>query len=86
MLRDALRQVWRRAPFRIDAWVVLPEHMHCLWTLPASDAEFPGRWRDQDGIPERGWARICRLPISVIPGRPAGAGPEPMNTCNSRGS
>jgi putative transposase len=43
MLRDALRQVWRRAPFRIDAWVVLPEHMHCLWTLPASDAEFPGR-------------------------------------------
>jgi putative transposase len=34
-----------RAPFRIDAWVVLPDHMHCLWTLPRGDADFPGRWR-----------------------------------------
>jgi putative transposase len=51
-LRDPVRQVRRHAPFRIDAWVVLPDHMHCLWTLPAGDAEFPGRWRDQDGILE----------------------------------
>src|SRR5438132_9595619 len=51
-LRDAVRQVRRRAPFRIDAWVVLPDHMHCLLTLPAGDAAFPGRWRDQDGILE----------------------------------
>ena len=58
MLRDAVRQVRRHAPFHIDAWVVLPDDMHCLWTLPAGDAELPGRWRDQDGILERGWARI----------------------------
>jgi putative transposase len=32
-LRDAVRRVRFRAPFRIDAWVVLPDHMHCLWTL-----------------------------------------------------
>ena len=44
-LRDAVRQVRLHAPFRIDAWVVLPDHMHCLWTLPAGDADFPGRWR-----------------------------------------
>ena len=44
-LRDAVRQVRLRAPFRTDAWVVLPDHMHCLWTLPAGDAHFPGRWR-----------------------------------------
>jgi putative transposase len=44
-LREAVRQVRRRAPFVIDAWVVLPDHMHCLWTLPAADADFPGRWR-----------------------------------------
>jgi REP element-mobilizing transposase RayT len=31
-LRDAVRQVRARAPFHIDAWVVLPDHMHCLWT------------------------------------------------------
>jgi REP element-mobilizing transposase RayT len=45
VLRDAVRQVRVRAPFRIDAWVVLPDHMHCLWTLPQGDADFPGRWR-----------------------------------------
>ena len=44
-LRDAIRPVRRHAPFHIDAWVVLPDHMHCLGTLPAGDADFPGRWR-----------------------------------------
>src|ERR1700730_3873749 len=43
--RDAVRQVRLHAPFRIDAWVVLRDHMHCLWTLPAGDADLPGRWR-----------------------------------------
>ena len=31
-LREAVRQVRARAPFHIDAWVVLPDHMQCLWT------------------------------------------------------
>jgi putative transposase len=44
-LRGAVRQVRARAPFHIDAWVVLPDHMHCLWTLPEGDTDFPGRWR-----------------------------------------
>jgi putative transposase len=44
-LRDAVRRVRTRAPFRVDAWVVLPDHMHCLWSLPKGDADFPGRWR-----------------------------------------
>jgi putative transposase len=44
-LRQAVRQVRARAPFHVDAWVVLPDHMHCLWTLPEGDADFPGRWR-----------------------------------------
>jgi putative transposase len=44
-LRAAVRRVRARAPFVIDAWVVLPDHMHCLWTLPEGDGDFPGRWR-----------------------------------------
>jgi putative transposase len=44
-LRVAVRQARARAPFRIDAWVVLPDHMHCLWTLPEGDPDFSGRWR-----------------------------------------
>jgi putative transposase len=42
-LRDAVRRVRARAPFHIAAWVILPDHMHCLWTLPQGDANFPGR-------------------------------------------
>jgi putative transposase len=45
ILRDAVRRARIRAPFHIDAWVVLPDHMHCLWTLPPGDANFPARWR-----------------------------------------
>ncbi len=41
VLREAVRRARLRAPFRIDAWVVLPDHMHCLWTLPEGDADFP---------------------------------------------
>jgi putative transposase len=32
-------------PFRVDVWVVLPYYLHCLWTLPQGDPDFPGRWR-----------------------------------------
>jgi putative transposase len=42
--RQAVRTVRARAPFHIDACVILPEHLHCLWTLPEGDANFPGRW------------------------------------------
>jgi len=43
-LRTAVRKAQGRSPFHIDAWVVLPDHMHCLWTLPEGDADFPVRW------------------------------------------
>lgn len=45
LLRDSVRRIRRLYPFRIDAWVVLPDHMHCVWTLPPGDADFALRWR-----------------------------------------
>jgi putative transposase len=45
ILRDAVRRVRTRAPFRIDAWAVLTDHLHCVWTLLPGDDDFPGRWR-----------------------------------------
>jgi putative transposase len=45
LLREALRKVKQRHPFTIDAMAVLPDHLHCLWTLPAGDAGFSKRWR-----------------------------------------
>ena len=45
ILRDAVLRVRHLHPFHIDAWVVLPDHMHCVWTLPPDDADFSKRWR-----------------------------------------
>lgn len=45
LLRETVRATKVRHPFHIDAWVVLPEHMHCLWTLPPGDADFAQRWK-----------------------------------------
>ncbi|MGA9335290.1 MAG: transposase [Rudaea sp.] len=44
-LRSALRIVRTKHPFRIEAMVVLPEHMHAVWTLPPGDADYAVRWR-----------------------------------------
>jgi len=44
-LRDVVGRVRRKYPFMINAWVVLPDHMHCVWTLPDQDGDFSLRWR-----------------------------------------
>ena len=42
---DSLRKVRIARPFHIDCWVVLPDHMHCIWTLPPGDVDYPSRWK-----------------------------------------
>ncbi|MGH8274956.1 MAG: REP-associated tyrosine transposase [Terriglobia bacterium] len=45
---DRLRQAFQKAknyhPFEIDAIVILPDHLHCVWTLPAGDVDYKTRW------------------------------------------
>ena len=43
-LREAIESTRARYHFAIDAWVLLPDHIHCIWTLPADDANFSIRW------------------------------------------
>lgn len=43
-LREAVRATKAERPFDIKAWVVLPDHMHCIWKLPAGDSDFSTRW------------------------------------------
>jgi putative transposase len=44
-LRAAFKQIRSSHPFEIDAIVILPEHLHCLWQLPADDKDYSTRWR-----------------------------------------
>ena len=44
-LRNAFRSVRQSRPFHVDAIVVMPDHLHCIWTLPPGDTDFATRWR-----------------------------------------
>lgn len=43
ILKSVLAECRRRWPFRIDAIVLLPDHLHTIWTLPEGDARYPAR-------------------------------------------
>jgi putative transposase len=43
-LRAAFQWVKHKHPFQIQAIVILPDHIHCIWRLPAGDNDFPLRW------------------------------------------
>lgn len=45
LLRESCRLVQIRHPFTIIAAVVLPDHLHMIWTLPENDADYSMRWR-----------------------------------------
>ena len=45
VLRHAIVETQRRRPFNMPAVVLLPNHLHALWTLPDNDADFSTRWR-----------------------------------------
>ena len=44
-LRKAFEQTRIKYPFDIAAIVVLPNHLHAVWTLPPDGADFSTRWR-----------------------------------------
>ena len=45
LLRQAFRYTVRRHPMEISAFVLLPDHLHNIWTLPEGDHNFSMRWR-----------------------------------------
>ncbi len=64
-LRHAIYWTKRRHPFRIDALVVLPDHMHALFTLPPDDTDYAIRirlmkWRFCKGLPRSEWRSAVR--------------------------
>ena len=45
LLKSSILKVMQRHPFKIQAFVLLPDHLHCIWTLPPQDSDFSTRWR-----------------------------------------
>lgn len=44
-LRAAYAATWQSYPWRCDAFVVMPDHLHAVWTLPGGDVDYSMRWR-----------------------------------------
>ncbi|MBN2411249.1 transposase, partial [candidate division KSB1 bacterium] len=45
LLREAILNVKDNHPFEINAICLLPDHLHCIWTLPPDDFDYSLRWR-----------------------------------------
>lgn len=43
-LRDGINRARQTLPFKIEAWVLLPDHLHAIWTLPMNDHNYSSRW------------------------------------------
>lgn len=43
-LREAFRTIRKDHPFQMDAVVIMPDHLHCIWQLPEGDDNFSQRW------------------------------------------
>lgn len=63
VLRQAFQHVMAKRPFEIDAAVVLPDHLHCIWTLPPGDADFATRWR----LVKTWFTKHCALEYKMPP-------------------
>ena len=61
-LREATKQVREKLPFKIEAWVLLPDHIHAIWTMPPNDPAFGKRW----GIIKAQVSRRCAHLIETL--------------------
>ncbi len=55
-LREGIQEVRQSLPFTIEAWVLLPDHLHTIWTLPENDDNFASRW----AVIKRSVSNRCR--------------------------
>ena len=79
VLRHAVRVTRAERPFEIVAMVVMPDHLHCVWSLPDGDADFSTRWgaikaRFSIGVRRAGFTPPPHFPC-VTTGQYAGVNP-----------
>lgn len=45
LLKKTMLDCFERRPVQVVAMVLMPEHLHTLWTLPPGDSDYSTRWR-----------------------------------------
>jgi REP-associated tyrosine transposase len=67
ILHGAIVRVQTERPFEMPAIVLLPEHLHCIWKLPESDADFSRRWGCIKKYFTQSWLKE-RCAVHTLPG------------------
>ena len=62
MLHNAFQNVKTRFPFTVDAICLLPDHLHCIWTLPEGDSNYAIRWKEIKRMFSREYGRQFGYP------------------------
>ena len=44
LLKSSFRYVAIDHPFQMLGYVIMPNHLHCIWELPDGDDDYSGRW------------------------------------------
>jgi len=65
LLRSVYASVIKQHPVICDAMVVLPNHIHAVWTLPSGDADFSVRWKKIKAV----FSRHCRAQGDIGPSK-----------------
>ena len=62
LLKKAFATVQERHPFKVEAIVLLPDHLHCLWTMPPNDNDYSNRWM----LIKSAFTRTCCDPVQSV--------------------
>ncbi|MEO0513710.1 MAG: transposase [Planctomycetota bacterium] len=68
LLRQVIRIEKQARPFEIIASVILPDHLHMIWTLPSDDADYSKRWQSIKASFTRTYLRTQQAEQAVTPG------------------
>jgi putative transposase len=69
ILRQAWLEVQCRFPFTTNALCLLPDHLHCIWTLPEYNANFSVRWKEIKRLFSKEYGRIVKSNALLTPSR-----------------
>jgi putative transposase len=68
-LREGIQEVRQSMPFKIEAWVLLPDHLHTIWTLPEDDDNFGSRWAVIKRIVSKRWGSLDGIRAKISDSR-----------------
>jgi putative transposase len=68
-IRNSINHVMKLYPFTLDAIVLLPDHIHCIWTLPEGDDDYSIRWRLIKTYVSKRYAKLLNIPVQLSESR-----------------